>query len=1027
MSFRWKTILGIAAIELAFLLLLVWQAARFIQDLGEAEIEKRAANTVTLADTVLRDSLISYDLATLDERVKQLGLLDGLTYVRLERNGQTLAVGGIYPSSEPSIERSISEVSDGSYDIVHKLEVAGETIGVLRLGFSLRELNSLTAEAKAHLYFIAFLELLLVAVCSWLLARYLTNRVLLLEKASARLKSGESAVQIPGNGNDEISSTIHAFNQMAAALAERERALRSTNALLEEANDELNEREREVWSLFNAAPDGIAVMDQSDKISFANQRLISLLGTGATSVLGQPLSDFIKPVTGTGHSDTAYKLAGGVTDGQNEVINHEGKTLFVEMNAAVFRSKESSRTIVIIRDKTHEHQLERAVKLNEQLKANLVDSSLDALVTINGLGEIIDYSQSAEALIGWKKEELLGQPMAEYLIPKELRTAHNKGMAHFLATGEGPLLGKRVETTAIRENGTKFPVELALTATWIDSDVFVSASIRDITERRKRESELIKAKSDAEEASQAKSRFLSYMSHEIRSPMNAVLGALALISEKGKLQNSEQYYLNLARESGDALLEVVNEILDFSKIEAGHVEFKQQPCELAGLINGVQSAILAKEVKPTVVLSSHIENTVPGVIVTDGERLRQILTILVDNAYKFTERGEVTISAEDINFCRDVTSRHLRISVKDTGPGVPTEKVDTIFSEFEQLDAMRDSGFGGTGLGLAIAKRLVSGLNGKIWLESEIGVGSTFIVQIPLIPAEEDRFDVNRAELPNNSGALDGNDNGMNHRLLLVDDVEANLVIGAELLKSRGYLVDTACDGQEAVDKAERKNYSAILMDMRMPRLSGLEATQQIRSSSSHNSRIPIIALTANAEKSEIDRCLAEGMDDFVSKPFNIEGLSRTIEKHLGENMRQEREMHEQNDSADQDQEVLSEEVLAQLVRDTSAESLPMMISVFINEIKKRIEGIERAESTTDESEMREQAHALKSCCGTFGGKKLQAVAHELEMQAAQSSACSNAALLANIKQVAQTTLITYSDYRDQLQSPENAVSKNIQ
>ncbi|MBY6194598.1 PAS domain S-box protein [Marinobacter hydrocarbonoclasticus] len=1027
MYFRWKTILGIAAIELAFLLLLVWQAAAFIKDLGETEIEKRALNTVTLADSVLRDSLISYDLATIEEHVKQLVSLEGVSYVELERNDRRLAVGGDYPNSEPSVENSISEVTDETYDIAHKMEVAGQTIGVLRIGFSVRELNSLTSAAKTRLYAIAFLELLLVGVCSWLLARYLTNRILLLEKASEKLQAGESIVQIPGNGNDEISSTIRAFNQMAAALAERERALKATNQQLETANNELNEREREVWSLFNAAPDGIAVLDQAGMISFANRRLISLLGSGAASVLGHPLRDFIMPVGGTKLSDAASAMSGGLNTGKSEVVNYAGTTLFVEMNSGVFRSTDSSRTVVIIRDKTHEWQLERAVKLNEQLKANLVDSSLDAFITIDGRGQITDYSQSAEQLFGWKKEEMLGQPMAEYLIPIEFRTAHQKGMAHFLATGEGPLLGKRVETTAIRENGTKFPVELALTATWIDSDVFVSASIRDITERRKRESELIKAKSDAEEASKAKSRFLSYMSHEIRSPMNAVLGALALISEKGKLQNSEQYYLDLARESGDTLLAVVNEILDFSKIEAGHVEFKQQPCELAGLINGVLSAILAKAVKPTVVLSSQIENTVPPVIVTDGERLRQILTILVDNAYKFTEKGEVTVSAELVNLCSDVPSRQLRISVKDTGPGVPAEKVDTIFSEFEQLDAMRDSGFGGTGLGLAIAKRLVSGLNGNIWLESEFGVGSTFIVQIPLLPANEDESDVMEMELPENSDALDHTGSATTQRLLLVDDVEANLVIGAELLKNRGYLVDVAHDGQEAVDKAESTSYSAILMDMRMPRLSGLEATQQIRSSSTHNSRIPIIALTANAEKSEIDRCLAEGMDDFVSKPFNIEGLSRTIEKHLGENMWQEREMHEQNDSADQEQEVLSEEVLAQLVRDTSAESLPMMISVFINEIKKRLEGIERAESTIDESEMREQAHALKSCCGTFGGKKLQAVAHELEIQASQSSACSNEALLANIKQVAQTTLVTYSEYRDQLQSPENAVSKNIQ
>jgi PAS domain S-box-containing protein len=1022
MSFKWKTILGIAAIELVFLSFLVWQAATFIQELGETDIEKRAQDTVMLANNVLLNSLIAYDLATIDEQVQQLGALDSVSYVTLEGHGKQLSSSGQYPSPAPVPEASINEVADETYDIIHRFEIGGQTLGVLRIGFSLEQLYAVTFQAKARLYFIALAEILLVGLCSWLLARYLTNRILLLQNASKTLQLGQPVHPISNGGRDEISTTITAFNDMAYALGEREEALRLTNEQLEKANTILKERENEIWSLFNAAPDGIAVLDNEGNISFANRQLLKLLGTGEASVIGRSLNEFLT----TGEVGMLAEFASG-QDGKSRthrhwVQNHAGRNLFVEVNTGLFRSTDASRTIAIIRDKTHEQNLKRAAKLHEQLKTNLVDSSLDALVTINGDGKVIDYSQSAESLFGWVKADILGQFVEDYLIPSELRSAHQKGMAHFLVTGHGPLIGKRVETSACRKDGTTFPVELALHATWFDGEAFVTASIRDITERKQKEEELLRAKEAADEASMAKSRFLSYMSHEIRSPMNAVLGSLALIQERGHFEPSEQYYLDLARHSGDALLQVVNEVLDFSKIEAGHVQFRREPCALRELVRGVQSAILAKGVKPGVALYIDFEDSVPTDIITDGEHLRQILTILLDNAYKFTKEGEISVVVREVTSTQDTSARHLRIAVKDTGPGVPPELAETIFSEFEQIDATRDSGYGGTGLGLAIAKRLVTGLGGKIWLESVIHVGSTFLFEIPfdsvdeVLPAPEQQGDSCLNDVEQKAACTPI------AQILLVDDVEANLVIGAGLLRNRGYVVDLARDGVEAVKQAEETAYAVILMDIRMPRLNGLDATLKIRSSRGKNANTPIIALTANAEKSELDRCLEAGMNDFVSKPFNIERLSGVIERCLSDHTQEEKAMTGQVDSGIKGSELLSDEVLAQLSKDTSVEALPMMISVFTNEVKKRLEGIERAQNAADELEIREQAHALKSCAGTFGGLRLQAAARDLEDLASHSSACGEGKALNTVKQVAEETLVAYSDYRNHLQTSSTRV-----
>lgn len=1030
MSFKWKTILGIAVIEVVFLSFLVWQAASSIKDLGETDIEKRATDTVSLASTVLRDSLIAYDLATIKEQIDQIAALDGVTYVQLNGHGKNLAAAFGDDVNVAGPDSHISEVTDGVFDVVHPLRVAGQKLGTLKIGFSVQELYSLTAQLQTRLYAIAITELVLVAFCSWWLAGYLTKRILLLREASEKLQAGQSVSAIPSDGADEISETIAAFNRMSSALYEREQALKIVNEKLSESNAKLLEQENEILSLFNSAPDSIAVLAPQGTVLFANRQLLELLGTDDLSLVGGRLPDFITS------SEDAYltRILNGIEPkvrGHScRLVNCFGREYYAEINASVFHSGNSNRTILIIRDKTHEQKLQNQANLQERLKANLVDSSLDAIVTISGDENVIDFSQSAESLFGWKKHEILGKNMADFLIPEDLKSAHEKGMKHFLDTGEGPLIGKRVETQACRKGGSSFPVELALTAIWVDGEVFVTAAIRDISERKQREEELVKAKSEAEEASKAKSRFLSFMSHEIRSPMNAVLGSLALIQERGKLQESEQYYLDLARESGDSLLKVVNEVLDFSKIEAGRVQFNKSPCVLSELIEGVQSSILAKGAKPKVGMFFELAEDIPRVVVLDRDHLRQVLTILLDNAYKFTDQGEVRVIGEAVYRDDGSDDCGVRVMVRDTGHGIPPEMVETVFSEFEQTDAIRDSGFGGTGLGLAIAKRLVAGMGGTIGVKSQVGVGSTFIVEIPFeLPSEEQtqqaasRLEATNSLTPDN--VLHPGTAQAQRRILLVDDVEANLVIGSELLKNRGYIVDLASNGAEAVESAQTTEYSVILMDMRMPILNGLEATQKIRSSDGKNSATPIIALTANAEKSEIERCLKGGMNGFVSKPFDIERLHQTILDCLGEPAEGEVKMN-RTDESDQELELLSETVLAQLTKDTSAESLPMMISVFVNEIKKRTEGIENAHVIQDEIEIREQAHALKSCSGTFGGLRLQAAAQHLEELASRSNACASPDAVAQVLKVAEKTLVAYSEYRENLQAASDSSDPTV-
>ncbi|WP_323751025.1 PAS domain S-box protein [Marinobacter sp.] len=1023
MSFRWKTILGIALIELFFLVILVWQASQFIQSVGETDIQKRADDTTFLAGSVILDSLISYDLASLEEHVLQIGTLDGVRYVKVEGYGKTLADVSLSADGTVISDTGLSAVEDGIHHVQHELKAGGETFGVLSIGFSLEELYALASEAKSRLFFIAVPQALLVALAAWFLGHYLTKRLLVLRDASVKLQAGELTEPVVVRGKDEVSETMHAFNNMSKVLLDREQALNRLNDELVNKNEQLIQRDDDVQALLAGAPDGIATIDENNCVVYANKVLGELLEIEEQTLVGQPISEFLG-------EDAVLALDSGPTKNEGparrtitELSSFAGRRLSLEISVSSFRTGSSGLSILIIRDRTREHELAHAAQVSDKLRANLIETSLDALITINQDGLVTDFSQSAEELFGWSKQEIIGKPMADHVIPEESRPAHYKGMQHYLATGEGPILGMRIETRAQRRGGQSFPIEMVLTPTKIDDEIFVTAAIRDITERKNREEELIEAKAQAEEASTAKSRFLSYMSHEIRSPLNAVLGSLALIQDQAGLGEAGTRYVHLARQSGDALLQVVNEVLDFSKIEAGHIAFEKVTFPVEDLLGGVTASIKAKGIKGQVNIRTEVSAELPEQVEADRDHLRQVLTILMDNAYKFTEAGEVAVHVSSVAATDSESDENrMRIEVRDTGPGIPADLAENVFSEFEQVDAMRDTGYGGTGLGLAIARKLVEGMDGTIWLESSVGIGTTFFVEIPYSEANEEEADLTNTATSEHTPASTNLDDSSSPRvsegstILLVDDVYANLIIGAELLKSKGYRVDIACDGVEAVELASEKVYSVILMDMRMPRLNGLEATEQIRSTGGLNARTPIIALSANAEKSEIERCYKVGMNDFVSKPFKIEQLTAVIESCPQESGSGDDPMIDM-ETKYAEFEVMSAGVLKQLARDTSEAAVPMMLTVFINEIKKRAQGIAQAHNSKDEGEIREQAHAMKSCAGTFGGLRLQAAAKDLEDVAGESKACENPALIRQVGKVADDTLMAYSEYHKRLES----------
>ena len=391
--------------------------------------------------------------------------------------------------------------------------------------------------------------------------------------------------------------------------------------------------------------------------------------------------------------------------------------------------------------------------------------------------------------------------------------------------------------------------------------------------------ELAIAKERAEQSEKFKEQFLANMSHEIRTPMHAISGMVNILKRK-KHPKHQEPYLQAMQTSSENLIVILNDILDLSKIEAGQLPIEQIPTAPKEIVENATQFFQFKAKEKGLKLSHEIDAELPDLIMGDPTRLNQILNNLISNAIKFTEKGQVKISLQKLD-------NQYQIQVKDSGIGIAPDKLNQIFGEFEQADSSISQQYGGTGLGLSITKQLVELQKGKIWVESQPGQGSTFFVRLPLmeITTETGEDKVGAAE---NIAAMAGALKGI--RILIADDNVFNQMIAQDDLEHhiQEVQITKVETGTQALEQFQQAEYDLILMDVQMPEMDGLEATEKIRTIESGSNRprpIPIIAMTASLLKTEIAKCYQAGATSYIPKPYQIKELIGEIYKgHFSEN-----------------------------------------------------------------------------------------------------------------------------------------------
>jgi len=612
---------------------------------------------------------------------------------------------------------------------------------------------------------------------------------------------------------------------------------------------------------------GVVISNSKDEVVWTNE--------GFEKITGYSLKDVGSKFLGAVLNG---KLSKGLTDEKMQqmlqenrpykidlMINHkDGRPMWISVMKSVLKNEQGDVTkqIRIITDITE--QKETAAQL-EQL--SLVASSTTSGIVINDKHGMVEWvSQAFEDITGYSLKDVQDKHLGDVL-KGELTDVAMIEQARQLSRAKRSF---EVDLLVYRKDGKPLWISV-INSVILDDKNEVEKYIEviiDISDKKRAELQLIEAKEEALQLSRAKDMFISVMTHEIRTPLNAVIGMSRLLLEENPL-DSQKENLDILKFSAENLMSLINDVLDFTKIETGNIELESTALNLRELIEGVTKSMQFRVSDKKIYLKHAIDKDIPAIVMGDRTRICQILLNLAGNSVKFTEDGGITIDLKVIEQTQNNVT--IRFAVNDTGIGIAADKIDTIFESFKQAEADTTRKYGGTGLGLAITKKLVELHGSKIHVDSTPGKGSNFWFIV--------KFNKGQIQTDININTVETE---LQLNLLVVDDNQINRLLINKVLSKWGATVDFAENGLEAVAKIEGKaDYDVVLMDIHMPVMGGLEATEIIRAKSeSYFQQLPIIALTASMLNSEVNEIVRAGMNDYILKPFDPKGLYDKLTKY---------------------------------------------------------------------------------------------------------------------------------------------------
>lgn len=531
---------------------------------------------------------------------------------------------------------------------------------------------------------------------------------------------------------------------------------------------------------------------------------------------------------------------------------------FLATSAAIIQAYKNDR-----RRKTAEEQLSKS----EQRIRSIVENVLDAIITVNSKGIVQTFNPAAERIFGYKAEEVIGQNI-KLLVAEPHKGLHDAYIEAYLRTGINKIIGKTREVEAEKDDNTIIPVEISVSEMKLGDGIGFIGILRDISERKRIESELVSAREDAEKANRAKSEFLAVMSHEIRTPMNGILGMTHVVLDS-ELTQEQRENLNLVNYSAESLLSLINDILDFSKIEAGKLDLDYSEFRIRDRLEEIIRSLTIRTREKNVNLVYKISDEVPSVVIGDLGRLRQVIVNLVGNSIKFTDRGEISVAVGVAS--QTVDQVEIKCHVKDTGIGISHELQQEIFHPFTQADSSTTRKYGGTGLGLAITSQLVEMMDGKIWVESEPGKGSVFYFTCRLGL----RHGFSEIEERKDLATVRG------RKILVIDDNEVNRKILKKTVEKWGMNPIIAGGAREAIEildshKGGQDFIQMALVDVMMPEIDGFQLTEMIRNDPDC-AGLKIIVMSSSDSLDSCERCAELGVEAYMSKPLNYRDLLHTV------------------------------------------------------------------------------------------------------------------------------------------------------